>query len=73
MPAIPKPGRGRVLTCPWCGFRGAFNAKAWDGLSVMICLLLTFPLPLPGLVYYLWHIQQEECPECRAVVPRGPL
>ena len=73
MAFIKEPGWGKELTCPWCGYQGSFQKKHLDFMSLMIFIgLLTFFI-FPGVFYALWHSNQEECPECRASVPRGPF
>ena len=73
MAFIEEPGRGLTLRCPWCGYEGQFQKKHIDVLSILICISLLLFGIVPGVVYALWYSQQEECPKCRAKVPRGPF
>ena len=70
---IKEPSRGLNLKCPWCGYGGRFQKRRTNALSLLICVGLLFCGIIPGVIYALWHSQQEECPKCRANVPRGPF
>jgi uncharacterized membrane protein YqaE (UPF0057 family) len=73
MAFIREPGRGLELKCPWCGFLGKFERRRIDVLALLTCVVLLICGIIPGVIYALWHSQQEECPRCRARVPRGPF
>lgn len=73
MGLIGEPGRGLDLRCPWCGYEGQFRKRRIDIMSLLICIALLLCGIIPGIIYALWYSQQEECPKCRAKVPRGPL
>lgn len=73
MSLITEPGRGLELKCPWCGYEGKFQKRRLEFMSVCIFILLLLTFILPGVLYAFWYSQQEECPRCRAKVPRGPF
>ena len=73
MGLITEPGRDLELKCPWCGYHGKFQKQSTDIVSLSICILLLLAGLLPGIIYGAWHSTQEECPTCRAKVPRGPF
>lgn len=73
MGIIKELGRELNLKCPWCGYEGKFKKRSVDIFSLSILIILFICLVIPGIIYALWHSQQEECPKCRAKVPRGPF
>lgn len=72
-PLLEEAGRGLVLTCPWCGYTGKFQRRELEVMAVCVTIALLFFLVIPAIIYALWYGQQEECPNCRAKVPRGPF
>ena len=70
---MKSDGRGLELKCPWCGYQGKFKSRTFDIMSGLICAVLILFFLVPGALYGIWHALQEECPNCRAQVPRGPF
>jgi|WetSurMetagenome_2_1015567.scaffolds.fasta_scaffold224886_2 hypothetical protein len=73
MELIKETGRKLNLKCPWCGYEGKFQKRRIELMSLCIFVLLLFPFIIPGIIYALWYSNQEECPSCRAKVPRDPF
>jgi len=73
MVLITEPGRELELKCPWCGYHGKFQKRRIEFMSLLICVLLLLAGVIPGIIYAAWYSNQEECPKCRAKVPRGPF
>ena len=73
MALISEPGRNLDLKCPWCGYHGKFQKRGNDVISVCICVLLLLAGLIPGVIFAAWYSSQEECPTCKAKVPRGPF